>query len=69
MIALARVNSRSPSRPWMRPKPESPFPPNGSAGTVANPITELIAVMPLRIARAAAMARFLLPANTVDPSA
>ena len=32
VIALARANSRSPSSPWMRPKPESPTPPNGSVG-------------------------------------
>ncbi len=35
VIALARANSRSPSSPWMRPKPESPTPPNGSAPTPA----------------------------------
>ena len=33
VIALARVNSRSPSAPWIRPKPDSPTPPNGSSGT------------------------------------
>ena len=41
VIALARLNSRSPSAPWIRPKPESPLPPNGSAGTLANVITAL----------------------------
>ena len=35
VIDLGRVNYRRPSAPWMRPKPESPTPPNGSAGTVA----------------------------------
>ena len=31
-IACGRVNSCSPSAPWMRPMPDSPTPPNGSAG-------------------------------------
>ena len=31
VIDLGRANSRSPSSPWMRPNPESPTPPNGSA--------------------------------------
>ena len=35
VIALGRANSRSPSAPWIRPNPESPEPPNGSAGTLA----------------------------------
>ena len=37
VMALGRVNSRSPSAPWIRPNPDSPTPPNGSAGTIANP--------------------------------
>ena len=27
-MAFARVNSRSPSAPWIRPNPDSPTPPN-----------------------------------------
>jgi 3-oxoacyl-[acyl-carrier-protein] synthase II len=34
-MALGLVNSRSPSAPCIRPKPDSPTPPNGSAGTIA----------------------------------
>ena len=52
VIALARVNSLSPSSPWMRPKPLSPTPPKGSAGTEAKVSTEFTDVMPLRIRRA-----------------
>ncbi len=54
MIALARANSRSPSSPWMRPKPESPTPPNGSAPTPAYDRTELTLAIPDRIRRAIA---------------
>ena len=56
VIALGRVNSRSPSAPWMRPKPESPTPPNGSAGTVANATAEFTEVMPVRSRRASSIA-------------
>src|SRR5690242_9315751 len=69
VIDLARLNSRSPSAPWIRPKPESPTPPNGSDGTVAYAITELIDVMPLRSALAMSMAFFAFLANTAEPSA
>ena len=58
-IDLGRANSRSPSAPWIRPNPESPEPPNGSDGIPANEMTPLMAVMPLRSARAASMATFL----------
>ncbi len=68
VMALGRVNSRSPSAPWIRPNPDSPTPPNGSAGTIANPITELIEVIPLRSERAAVMAAERSLANTADPS-
>jgi hypothetical protein len=68
VIALARLNSRSPSAPWMRPNPDSPTPPNGSAGTIANPSTELIEVIPDRSPRAAVMAAERSRANTADPS-
>ena len=68
VIALGRVNSRSPSAPWIRPNPDSPTPPNGSAGTTANPITELMEVIPLRRERAADMAADLSFENTADPS-
>ena len=68
VIALARVNSRSPSAPWIRPNPDSPTPPNGSAGTIANPSTELTEVIPARNQRAAAMAAERSRANTADPS-
>ena len=68
VIALARVNSRSPSAPWIRPNPESPTPPNGSAGTPANPITELIDGHPAaQRARPPPWRRVL--ANTAAPSA
>ena len=67
VIAFGRANSRSPSAPWIRPKPESPEPPNGSDGTLAKEMTELIAVIPLRSALAAAMAAFRFLANTVPP--
>ena len=69
VIDLGLLNSRSPSAPWIRPKPESPTPPNGSDGTVAYAITELIEVMPLRSARAVSMAFFAFLANTAEPSA
>src|SRR5215831_3717897 len=69
VIDLGRANSRSPSAPWIRPKPESPDPPNGSEGTLAYAITELTAVIPLRSDLAAAIAAFLLRANTEAPSA
>ena len=65
-VDLVRVNSRMPSSPWIRPNPESPMPPNGNDGIPANPITELIDVMPARSLPASA--RAALPANTVEPS-
>jgi len=68
VMALGRVNSRSPSAPWIRPNPDSPTPPNGRAGTVANPTTELTEVIPVRSPRAAVMAAERSPANTADPS-
>jgi len=68
VMALGLVNSRSPSAPWIRPNPDSPTPPNGSAGTIANPSTELIEVIPLRSERAAVMAAERSLANTADPS-
>jgi hypothetical protein len=68
VIALGRVNSRRPSAPWIRPNPDSPTPPNGSAGTVANPITELMEVIPLRSDRAAVRAAEESFANTAEPS-
>ena len=67
MIALARVNSLSPSSPWIRPNPESPTPPKGSAGTEANVSTELIDVIPLRIRRARSMAFFVDP-EKIEPA-
>ena len=68
MIALARVNSLSPSSPWIRPKPLSPTPPKGSAGTEAKVSTELIDVMPLRIRRARSRPRAFDFANTEPAS-
>jgi hypothetical protein len=65
---LARANSRSPSAPWIRPNPDSPTPPNGSAGTIANPSTELTEVIPVRSDRAAAMPAERSLVNTADPS-
>ena len=64
MIALARVNSLSPSSPWIRPNPLSPTPPKGSAGTDAKVSTEFTEVMPLRIRRARSIARALDPEKT-----
>src|SRR4051794_41929408 len=61
-IALGRVNSFSPSSPWMRPKPESPTPPNGRDGKPAKDNTELTLAIPLRTRRAGADAR-LFPEN------
>ncbi len=46
VMALARANSRRPSAPWIRPKPDSPTPPNGSAGANAKAHTALMLVMP-----------------------
>ena len=60
-----RVNARSPSSPWTRPNPESPTPPNGSAGMPANAITELTETMPHRSRAAISAPPFL--ANTVAP--
>jgi hypothetical protein len=68
VMALGRENSRSPSAPWIRPNPDSPTPPNGSAGTIANPSTELIDVIPDRNERAAVIAAERSRANTADPS-
>ena len=68
VIALARPNSRSPSAPWIRPNPDSPTPPNGSAGTVTNPTTEFTDVIPVRSPRAAAMEAERSRENTADPS-
>jgi hypothetical protein len=68
VMALGRVNSRRPSAPWIRPNPDSPTPPNGNAGTVANPITELMEVIPLRSDRAAESAAARSLANTAEPS-
>jgi len=68
VMALGRANSRSPSAPWIRPNPDSPTPPNGRAGTIANPSTELTEVIPVRNDLAAAMAAERSRANTADPS-
>jgi hypothetical protein len=51
--------------PWMRPKPDSPTPPQGSDGTPAKVSTELTLAMPERTARAMRSAR--RPANTAAP--
>src|SRR3954467_1701599 len=58
-IDLGRVNSFSPSSPWIRPKPDSPTPPKGSAGKPANDSTELTLAIPLRNRRAASYPCFL----------
>jgi len=68
VIALDRVNSRSPSGPWMRPNPDSPTPPYGSAGTCTNPSAELTEVIPVRKDRAAASPAERSLVNTADPS-
>ena len=64
-IALAKVNSLSPSGPWIRPKPESPTPPKGSDGMAAKVITPLTAVMPERMREASSMPRAF--EKTVEP--
>ena len=51
----------------MRPKPDSPEPPNGSAGTAANARAEFTDVMPDRSARAAFMPARRRLVNTDDP--
>src|ERR1700691_3593897 len=53
----------------MRPKPDSPDPPNGRAGTPANEIAEFTDVMPARRARAAFRPARRRLVNTADPSA
>src|SRR5689334_5490615 len=68
VMAFGRENSRSPSAPWIRPNPDSPTPPNGRAGTIANPITEFTEVIPVRSDRAAAIAAARSRENTADPS-
>src|SRR5215471_6945759 len=68
VIAFGRVNSRRPSAPWIRPNPDSPTPPNGRPGTIANPTTEFTEVIPVRSDRAAAMAAARSRENTADPS-
>src|SRR5690242_21895789 len=67
VMAFGRLNSRSPSAPWIRPNPDSPTPPNGRAGTVAKPITEFTDVIPVRRDRAADMAARRSRANTAEP--
>ena len=52
VIAFDRANSRSPSSPWIRPKPESPTPPKGSAPTPQKVSTELTLAIPDRSRRA-----------------
>src|SRR4051794_18807743 len=55
-IALGRVNSFSPSSPWIRPKPESPTPPKGRDGKPAKDNTELTLAIPLRTRRGGGVA-------------
>ena len=69
VIDLGRENSRSPSAPWIRPNPDSPEPPNGSAGTAANAITEFTEVIPARRRPRRAQAGRRRLVNTADPSA
>src|SRR5271163_4642177 len=68
VIDLGRENSRSPSAPWIRPNPDSPPPPNGSAGTTAKPSTEFTDVIPVRSDRAADMPARRSRVNTAEPS-
>ena len=63
------VNARSPSSPWIRPNPESFEPPNGSAGTAANPSTEFTDTAPARSRAAIAAPVRPLPLNTAAPRA
>ena len=51
------------------PEPGLADPPNGSAGTAANEITEFTDVIPARSARAARMPARRRLVNTADPSA
>src|ERR1700739_1220234 len=53
----------------MRPNPDSPLPPNGSAGTAANEITEFTDVIPARKARAAHRPVLRRLVDTAEPSA
>jgi anti-anti-sigma factor len=68
VIALGRENSRRPSAPWIRPNPDSPTPPNGSAGTATKPSTEFTDVIPVRSDRAAFMAARRSREKTAEPS-
>ena len=66
VTALDRANSRSPSSPWIRPKPESPIPPNGSVPIPTKVSVEFTATMPVRSRRAIRTA-LALP-KTAPPS-
>src|SRR5215475_15486900 len=61
------ANSRSPSAPWIRPKPDSPTPPNGSDGTLSTVSAEFTDAIPVRSDLAARMAAFLFLENTLAP--
>src|SRR5699024_2314694 len=45
--ALGRENSRRPSAPWMRPKPDAPEPPKGNDGMPAKARNALTDTMPV----------------------
>ncbi len=63
-----RLNSRSPSAPWILPNPDSPTPPNGRlGGTVPKLPTLFTETAPLRIRRAVCSPFFLLRLNTDAP--
>jgi DNA-binding CsgD family transcriptional regulator len=64
---LARLNSRRPSAPCTRPKPDSAVPPKGSAGTAAKVTTELMDVAPVRNRRAVLIDRARSAENTAEP--
>ena len=67
VMALGRANSRSPSAPWIRPKPESPDPPNGRAGMPAKARNALTDTMPTSSFSARARPRLRLPVKMAPP--
>jgi hypothetical protein len=69
VVDCTEVKARSPSSPWIRPKPESREPPNGSAGTAAKPSTEFTDTAPARSRAAIAAPVRPLRQNTAAPRA
>ena len=57
VMALGAANLRSPSGPWMRPKPDCLTPPKGRAAMAVKEMTEFTATMPASIRRASSRPR------------